>query len=366
MRSDTPADVPGESLNGEASGSHRALWLETRQAIPRGMAFFLGTFSLLNLVGELRTPGFDANLWWINLPGNWRLLESAVLAWSAGCLLWFASHRRLHLGTRRLLVASLSVPLAASLWNTIGFYQILARGAIHSAYPIAFSIFVALSLAAICLGVVRSGDINLPVASLRYRLSVLATGGVCAVLFSIAQMICFGLTDYRRPADVVVVFGAKVYRDGSLSAIVEERVQTGCELYHRGLARHLVLSGGPGTGAVHETEGMRQRALALGVPDAALTLDRDGLDTDSTARNLVRLSRQSGWTRIMAVSQFFHLPRIKLAFHRRGTEVYTVPARRLFWFRALPYFMLREVAAWWLYYLRPLWEADPPFRSSVM
>jgi hypothetical protein len=33
----------------------------------RGLALFIGGFSLLNLAGELRHVGFDANLWWIDL-----------------------------------------------------------------------------------------------------------------------------------------------------------------------------------------------------------------------------------------------------------------------------------------------------------
>lgn len=40
-----------------------------RVAIPgvaRGVALFFGLFSLLNVLGELRTPGFDANGWWID------------------------------------------------------------------------------------------------------------------------------------------------------------------------------------------------------------------------------------------------------------------------------------------------------------
>ena len=36
-------------------------------AVARGLAFFLGTFSLLNVLGDLLSPGFDANHWWIDL-----------------------------------------------------------------------------------------------------------------------------------------------------------------------------------------------------------------------------------------------------------------------------------------------------------
>lgn len=35
-------------------------------AFSRALALFLGGFSLLNLAGELRFPGFDANHWWID------------------------------------------------------------------------------------------------------------------------------------------------------------------------------------------------------------------------------------------------------------------------------------------------------------
>lgn len=38
-----------------------------RRGAARGIALFLGGFSLLNLVGEVRSPGFDANPWWIDL-----------------------------------------------------------------------------------------------------------------------------------------------------------------------------------------------------------------------------------------------------------------------------------------------------------
>jgi hypothetical protein len=36
-------------------------------ALPRGLALFVGGFALLNLLGGLRRAGFDANLWWIDL-----------------------------------------------------------------------------------------------------------------------------------------------------------------------------------------------------------------------------------------------------------------------------------------------------------
>jgi len=50
----------------------------------------------------------------------------------------------------------------------------------------------------------------------------------------------------------------------------------------------------------------------------------------------------------------YHLPRIKLAYQRDGWDVFTVPAKESHLLRQMPYNMAREVAAIWVYYLRPL------------
>ena len=55
-----------------------------------------------------------------------------------------------------------------------------------------------------------------------------------------------------------------------------------------------------------------------------------------------------------AVSHFYHLPRIKMAYQRAGIEVYTVPARETRTLLKLPQFVAREVAAFWFYYARAL------------
>ena len=330
------------------------LWRTIRIAVPRGIALFLGLFTLLNVVGELRAPGFDANLWWINLPGNWHLLDKALLLWSASCLIWLGCCQRFGLAEKTALTLTFCGLLACSIWNAIGYHQLIEAGRIQSNSPISFSMLIAVCLSIFIYEVWR----EIPEMSrntIRLCRSTIAVSCVITgLLFPVAQMVCFGTTDYRRDADVIVVFGAKVHEDGRLSSILEERVRTGCELYHQGLAPQILFSGGPGVGEVYETEGMRRRALELGVPVTAIFVDEKGVDTESTAINTLSIGQLQRWHRILAVSQFFHLPRIKLAFHRQGSEVYTVPAKQLYRFRYLPYFMLREVAAWWLYYVRPL------------
>src|SRR5205823_1865729 len=63
---------------------------------------------------------------------------------------------------------------------------------------------------------------------------VFATIAICIAAMPLAQMVCFGNTDYRRPADAIVVFGAKAYADGTPSWALADRVRTGVELYQKG------------------------------------------------------------------------------------------------------------------------------------
>jgi hypothetical protein len=54
---------------------------------------------------------------------------------------------------------------------------------------------------------------------------------------------------------------------------------------------------------------------------------------------------------LLAVSDFYHLPRIKMTYQRYGSEVYTVPCADTVPM-SMPYNVARGVAAFWRYYLR--------------
>jgi len=169
-------------------------------------------------------------------------------------------------------------------------------------------------------------------------------------MFPLLQTLCFGKTDYRRPSDVAVVFGARAYADGRPSDALADRVRTACELYNRGLVKKLIFSGGPGDGAFPDTEAMRRLALSLRVKDQDIVLDAEGLNTERTVRNSIGICNDLNAKRVLAVSHFYHLPRIKMAYQKYGREVYTVPAKERYFLRQTPYSVAREVVAFWAYY----------------
>src|SRR5688572_4883705 len=81
----------------------------------------------------------------------------------------------------------------------------------------------------------------------------------------------------ERP--VAIVFGAEVYGNGRLSAMLADRVTMGAELYRAGKVQALLLTGDNGSDSYNEPEAMRQFALGLGAPDAAIVLDYAGFRT---------------------------------------------------------------------------------------
>ena len=166
----------------------------------------------------------------------------------------------------------------------------------------------------------------------------------------------FGTTDYRRPADAAVVFGARVYASGAPSPLLADRIRTGIELYRSGLVSVLVMSGGDGADGFNEALVMRDEAIRAGVDPAAIVLDRAGDTTEATVADTVALlSIRNGGRlppRIIAVSQAYHLPRIQLSFATAGVDVLTVPAVDPEPIGEMPLLVGREVPAFWVYFLR--------------
>lgn len=306
----------------------------------RGASLFLALFAAVSGAIGLRTAS-DPNLWWLDL----RVLPPLAAAMFVIALviaLVVAAIRPRAVLWRRAAMIVLTVGCVAALVNALTFYRLLGRGEIASRIPLPFSLIVACTLAMIAasLGQWEPGQMRVVVCGF-----VIAAG-----TFPILQVVCFGSTDYRRPADVIVVFGARAYANGVASSPLADRVRTACELYRAGYAPKLLFSGGPGDGALDEPHVMSRLAQQLGVPESAIVLDPAGLNTEATARNTRALMNGEA-VRVLAVSHFYHLPRIKLAFQRSGLDVWTVPSGTTARSQLL-YNVPRECVAFWVYYGR--------------
>jgi vancomycin permeability regulator SanA len=323
--------------------------------ISRAIAAFLGGFTLLNLLGNLIAPGFDANLWWIDLHHLPKPLAYALLLFSAVVLLAYACRPTLTGHRKAATIAVVTLLAAVTFTDAIRFYILLSRHIVTTSVPIPFSLLICIALITVAWRAARPSRSS----PHRPRLVFASALATCFIGFPLAQMFFFGHTDYRRHADAIVVFGARAYADGTPSGVLADRVRTGCRLYLDGMADTLVFSGGPGDGAIDEPQCMRRMALAMGVPDSAIRLDHAGVNTDATVRNTTSFFRDEHIRRVMAVSHSYHLPRIKMSYRQAGWEVYTVPAKENYRLPGRRYLLLRETVTLWAYYLHPLRTSQP-------
>lgn len=148
------------------------------------------------------------------------------------------------------------------------------------------------------------------------------------------------------PADapcesVAVVLGAGVRADGTLSAVLEDRLFTAVELYRTGKVRKLLLTGDHGTTSYDEPGAMARWVEARGVPACDVFLDHAGFDTYAS---LARAKRVFGVERALVVSQAFHLPRALYVARQLGIEAVGVRADRRPYEKAV-FYALRETFA---------------------
>ena len=339
----------GQTVSGTAAagGERERSW--PLAAVARGLSLFLGAFTLLNVVGTLRTPAFDANVWWVDPPSVPRAVSLTLFAAVGVALLSYAFLPRMRAWRRWTTIALCAAFGAMAALNAVDFYRVWGDGLIDPGVPVPLSLVVAAALAFVGWAAVR------PPACRRRWLSaalVVAVAVVCVVGFPLLQVWFFGGTDYRRPADVAVVFGAQVHNDGAPSTSLRDRMTTAEQLYKRRLVRRLIVSGGVGESGYNEALVMRDMAVAAGVPAKAVIIDSDGVNTDATVRHSIAFLDGRDWDRVLAVSQGYHLPRIKLAYQRAGWDVLTVPAVKSLPIPQTPRLVAREIPAFWVYYLR--------------
>jgi uncharacterized SAM-binding protein YcdF (DUF218 family) len=164
-------------------------------------------------------------------------------------------------------------------------------------------------------------------ASLGWRLVLAAVLVVATVwLVSLALVIVWEQLDTRRPAEAIVVLGAAQY-DGRPSPVLRARVDHAIQLWRRGLAPRLIVTGGSGMGdTTTEAAVERRYAIAHGVPASAILQEPESRSTSESLRNVAAMLGENS-REVILVSDPFHMLRLSILARRFGLRPRTSPTR---------------------------------------
>jgi vancomycin permeability regulator SanA len=147
---------------------------------------------------------------------------------------------------------------------------------------------------------------------------VLAGGLPAVVIRAQTADLRFADPDRVPARPVGLVLGAGLQPDGSLSWMLERRIELAARLYRAGRVRALLMSGDHSTVDHDEVDAMSRAAQALGVPAAAIVTDHAGFDTFSSC---YRARHVFGVRRAVVVTQGWHLPRAVWLCRQQGMDV---------------------------------------------
>ncbi len=157
--------------------------------------------------------------------------------------------------------------------------------------------------------------------------------------------------DEARKADCIVVFGAAEY-SGHPSPVLRSRLDHAYTLFRRGLAPLVIITGGHG-GDPRFSEGGVGRAylMARGIAENNLIAETQADNTDESVDRVAGIMKANGMRTCIAVSDGYHIFRIKKMLERQGFQAYGSPRSQAHppsqWHERL--LMVREVASYWVW-----------------
>jgi uncharacterized SAM-binding protein YcdF (DUF218 family) len=159
----------------------------------------------------------------------------------------------------------------------------------------------------------------------KWLLGLLTLGPVCYASAVYWRIVNQAGRDEARTADAIVVFGAAEY-DGRPSPVYKARLDQAAQLYHRGFSAMVIITGGSGNDPRYSEGGVgREYLKTLGIPDNHLIAETQSGDTAESARRVSTIMYVNSMRSCLAVSDAYHIFRIKQMLGREGITVYGAP-----------------------------------------
>jgi uncharacterized SAM-binding protein YcdF (DUF218 family) len=149
-------------------------------------------------------------------------------------------------------------------------------------------------------------------------------------------------------SDAIVVFGAAEYA-GRPSPVFRARLDHAYDLFQQGVAPVVITTGGSASDPTFSEGGVGHDYLMhRGIPEPKLIAETQGSDTASSAERVAVIMRTNRMRSCIAVSDAYHVFRIRKLLEHEGVQVYVAPRPdsrpHSVWQRALA--VLREAASY--------------------
>src|SRR5579864_4256819 len=187
------------------------------------------------------------------------------------------------------------------------------------------------------------------------RLLLLFVAGILLFLIVTAvQVVHTATLQEIHPADAIVVFGAAEYA-GRPSPVLRARLDHALDVFHRGMAPVVITTGGAAADPTFSEGGVgRDYLMRHGIPERSLIAETQGRDTSESAVRVGVIMRANGLHSCVAVSDAYHVFRIrKLLEHEGIAPVYVAPRPESRPRSAMQreVAVLREVTSYWLWWV---------------
>ena len=157
--------------------------------------------------------------------------------------------------------------------------------------------------------------------------------------------------DETRPADALVVFGAAEY-SGKPSPVFRARLDHAYALYERHIAPYIIVTGGYGGDPKFSEGGVgRDYLVKRGVPEDRVIAETQSPNTDTSAERVANIMLRNGMHSCVAVSDPYHIFRIKGMLGHNGIEAYGSPRAEVRTFSQRLASILREALSYCLWRL---------------
>ncbi|MCU1272118.1 MAG: hypothetical protein JWN74_3412 [Acidobacteriaceae bacterium] len=128
-----------------------------------------------------------------------------------------------------------------------------------------------------------------------------------------------------HPADAIVVFGAAQY-DGRPSPVFRARLDHAEQIFRKGLANVVITTGGSAADPKFSEGGVgHDYLMRKGIPESALIAETQASDTAESAERVSTIMRENHMTSCLAVSDAYHMFRIRMLLAHQGLQVFLVP-----------------------------------------